>query len=126
MPITYTIDRDKKLIAEVWQGEIQSGDLAAYWRRYLSDPEVLAIRRTVVDLRAADIRFSGLDFGVLIRTIVAPVLQGRTWTTAIVVADPSQFGVSRQYQVFAQIYSKDSIFSSVEEAERWICATEPA
>ena len=125
MPIAYSIDREKKLIVEVWTDEIQSHDLAAYWKRYLSDPEVLAIRRTIVDLRTADIRFSGLDFGHLIQTLVMPVLQGRSWTTAIVVTKPALFGFGRQYQAFAQIYSKDSIFSNVEEAERWISAIEP-
>jgi len=125
MPIAYSINREKKLIVEVWTDEIQSHDVAAYWKRYLSDPEVLAIRRTVVDLRAADICFSGLDFCQLIHTLVTPVLQGRGWTTAIVVSEPSQFGVSRQYQAFAELYSKDSIFSSMEEAERWISAIQP-
>lgn len=123
MPIAYTLDREKKLIFETWTGEIQAADLAAYWRKYLADPEVLAIRRTIVDLRAAVLCFNGVDFLSLIQEIVLPALKGQKWTTAIVVSEPSQFGVSRQYQVFAESYSKDSIFGSVAEAERWIGAT---
>lgn len=120
MPIAYTIDREKKLIFETWTGEIHAGDLAAYWKRYLTDEEVLEIRRTIVDLRASVINFSGNEFYSLIEAIVVPALKGREWVTAIVVGEPVQFGVSRQYQAFAGRYSKDSIFSSVAEAEKWI------
>ena len=54
MPITYTIDHDEKLITEVWIAEDQANDLAAHRRVYLADPDVMAIRRTVVDLRQAE------------------------------------------------------------------------
>jgi hypothetical protein len=126
MPITYTIDHDQKLILEVWTGEINAVDLAEYWKRYLADPNVLALRRTLVDLRQADIRFSGADLDALIRSIVHPILAGRDWKTAIVVDKPAQFGISRQYQVFADLYSKDAIFRSIEEARHWLCTVAPA
>ena len=120
MPITYTIDREKKLILETWTGEVSASDLAEYWKRYLGDTEVLPLRRTVVDMREAVIRFTGWEMDRLIKDIVLPALEGRDWKTAIVVKEPTQFGVSRQYQVFAQRYSKDSIFSTVEEARTWL------
>ncbi len=121
MPITYSIDRVQNLIHEVWTGEIRATDLAEYWNRYLGDPEVLAIRRTLVDLRQAVILFKGSDLEVLIQNIVLPVLAGRDWKTAIVVDMPLQQGISRQYQVFAERYSKDAIFRSIEEARNWLC-----
>lgn len=120
MPITYTIDRAKQLIYETWTGDVRAADLAAYWQTYLANPEVLAIRRTLVDLRAVTFRFSGLDFDSLIRKIVLPVLQGRTWITAIVVENKVQLGVSRQYHIFAERYSKDSIFKTIADAETWL------
>jgi hypothetical protein len=86
----------------------------------LKDPEALAIRRTIADLCEAKIRFSGADLNELIDELVLPLLNGRGWKTAIVVKEPHQFGVSRQYQVFAESYSQDSIFGSVEEALQWL------
>lgn len=121
MPITYTIDHEKKLITEVWTGEVRANDLAAYWKQYLEDPDVLAIRRTLVDLRQAEILFNGLDLDRLIHTIVLPALYGRDWKTAIVVEkSSSQHGMSRQYQFFANHYSKDAIFYNAEEARHWL------
>jgi hypothetical protein len=121
MPITYTIDHDRKLITEVWSGDVRAEDLAAYWKGMLSDPDVLAIRRTVVDLRQAGILFTGLQLRELIQGIVIPTLQGKDWKTALVVERPAQHGASRQYQVFASLYSNDAIFYGVEEAYKWLC-----
>ena len=122
MPITYRIDRDKRLIIETWTGDIFARDLAAYWQSYLANAEVLQIRRTVVDLLASAIRFTGDELSSLIESIVLPALNGREWTTALVVAgDSVEFGVSRQYQVFAERYSEDSIFDNMADAEKWIC-----
>ena len=119
MPITYTIDHNQKLIMEVWTGDIQAIDLAEYWKRYLADPDVMAVRRTIVDLRQAVILFNGLEMNRLIRSIVQPMLAGRDWKTAIVIEKPLQLGISRQYQIFAKRYSKDVIFHSIEEARSW-------
>lgn len=120
MPISYIIDYDKNLIYETWSGEVSAGNLEIYWKQYLADPAVLKIRRTIVDLRTCNIGFHGADFSLLIETIIVPALKGRKWRTAIVVLEPAQFGVSRQYQVFAATYSRDSIFASVADAEKWI------
>ena len=125
MPITYAIDREAKRIYETWTGEVHAADLAAHWKKYLADPAVLEIRRTIVDLRAAVIGFRGTDFDGLIRTIVLPALKDRKWATAIVVSQPVQFGVSRQYQAFAERYSQDSIFATLAEAEAWIDSQAP-
>ena len=122
MPITYIVDPDKQLIHETWTGEVRAADLASHWARYLDDPAVMAARRTVVDLRASTIGFSGLEFDTLIRAIVLPRLQGRKWISAIVVGTPVHHGVTRQYQVFAERYSQDAIFKTTSDAETWIIA----
>jgi hypothetical protein len=123
MPITYRIERERSLIFETWTGEIRAEHLAAHWKRYLADAEVLEIRRTIVDLRASAIGFNGDELRFLVESIVLPALKDRKWKTAIVVVGGSvEFGVSRQYQVFAGQYSQDSIFASLAEAEKWICS----
>ena len=120
MPISYSIDLEKKVIFEVWAGDISAADLEIYWSTYLENPQVLSIRRTLVDLRTANILFHGDVFADLIVKIVQPVLAGRDWKTAIVVERPVQFGLSRQYQVFAETFSRDSIFHDYNEAVEWL------
>ena len=126
MPITYSIDAERQIIFERWSGDVSGADLARYWRAYLADPHVLAIRRTVVDLRESNPTFTGAELASLIHTLVFDVLRGRDWITAIVVARPVQFGVSRQYQVFAECYSRDSIFEDLDLALAWIQGQERA
>ncbi|HEY5810778.1 MAG TPA: hypothetical protein VIT67_22600 [Povalibacter sp.] len=129
MPITNTIDTLNGIILEVWTGEVSATDLAAYWKQLLTDPEALAIRRTLVDLRDAHILFSGEELYDLIRTVVEPMLNGTLWHTALLVADAHQFGVSRQYQSYATVYSSDAIFYDKDAALKWLlqfCPKSPA
>ena len=80
----------------------------------------MSIRRTLVDLRQAHIKFNGTQLSGLIASIVAPALQGKDWISALLVSESVQYGVSRQYQVFAEFYSRDSIFDDPEKAETWV------
>jgi hypothetical protein len=120
MPITYSIDADRGLIVEAWQGDITAADLRRYWQAYLADPRVMALRRTLADLRQARILFTGAELFDLVCDVVKPALAGQRWTTAIVVARAVQFGVSKQYQVFAEAYSRDAIFDDYDTALRWL------
>ncbi len=120
MPILYSIDTELDIIRERWEGEVSAAELREHWIRYLADPRVLEIRKTLVDLRRARITFTGDELWFLIETVVVPKLGGRDWTTAIVTDDRVQFGVSRQYQVFAESYSEDAIFDDEGEAVRWL------
>ncbi|HEY4247030.1 MAG TPA: hypothetical protein VGM64_09255 [Lacunisphaera sp.] len=124
MPISYSIDLGRKVIFEVWTGGISAADLELYWMKYLEDQQVLSVRRTLVDLRMADILFRGDVFADLIVKIVQPILAGRDWKTAILVERPVQFGLSRQYQVFAETFSRDSIFHDYDTALQWLMQQE--
>jgi len=123
MPITYTVDHDRKLITEVWTGDVHGDDLGEYWEHYLQDPEVLKIRRTLVDLRQAVIHFNAYELSVLVGNIVFPVLYDKRlkWKTAIVVGNTEQFKASRQYHALAKVYSDDAIFETIEQASDWLC-----
>jgi hypothetical protein len=125
MPISYLIDREHRCIHETWTGMITAKDLGDYWRQFLTDPVVLVIRRTIVDLRECRILFSGEQLAELVESIVLPLLNGKSWRTAIVVGDPMQHEVTRQYHVLAESYSRDSVFSTPEAAMEWMQAQSP-
>lgn len=120
MPIIYSIDKSRAVIREVWTGKVSATDLASHWKLLLRDPEALALRRTLADLRNGDIAFSGEQLSDMIRTIAQPALHGRDWRTALLVGGALQFGVSRQYQSLAQAYSDDAIFRDEDTALRWL------
>jgi hypothetical protein len=111
VPIAYNTDLDKKFITETWSGEVTAENLATYWKR--------------LDLREARIQFDGSELKTLIQELVLPALNGRDWKTALVVDRPRQFGVSRQYQVYADRYSHDAIFYDLEKARDWLINSQP-
>jgi hypothetical protein len=114
------IDHEQQMIFETWQREVGARELAKYWRRMLVDAEVLAIRRTLVDLRQAEIVFTGDELANMVTSIAVTMLAGTTWKTALLVEKNTQFGVSRRYQVFAETFSRDAIFQDREAALRWL------
>ena len=120
MPITYSIDHENGCVVETWTGDVTARELMAHWRRYLSDPDVLALRRTLVDLRHCHIVFTASELAEMVSRVVLPAIQGRRWRTAIVLGDPSHFEMSRQYHAFAESYSKDSVFSTPDAALAWL------
>ncbi|MFL6547205.1 MAG: hypothetical protein ACJ8OJ_00830 [Povalibacter sp.] len=120
MPIAYSIDKSAGIIRETWTGQVSAADLAAHWMRLLTDSEALTIRKTLVDLRGCSIDFSGEQLFELIREVAEPMLRGRDWRSALVVAKPLHYGVSRQYQSLAHVYSKDAIFHDSSAALDWL------
>lgn len=122
MPISYTVDREQRILFSTWIGKITADDLRRHWATAFADPEALAIGRSLADVREASPALTGDEMAELVREIAAPRLAGRTWTVALLVAKPAQYGVSRQYQVFAEQFSRDSIFYDRDEAVRWLLA----
>ena len=122
MPISYTIDDEHRYIVETWTGMITAAYLGEFMRRFLADPVVTAIGRTVVDIRECRLLFSGEQLAELVENIVVPMMNGRKWISAIVVNDPIQFEITRQYHLLAESYSRDSIFGTLEDAIAWLQA----
>lgn len=122
MPISYTIDLQQRVILESWVGPITVGHLREYWTRLMDDPLAMAIRRSVADLRGSDFQFSSDELLHLIQKLLVPKLHGLTWVSALVVDDPSFFGMGQQYQAYAQTFSQNQIFRGRAEAIDWALA----
>lgn len=120
MPIDCTPRPQDGFVEVTWSGTITAVDLSRCWSKILTDPEVLRIGRALTDLRDAELAFSGAELAEAVHTVAAPLLRGRNWRAAIVVRNPVQYGVSRQYEVFAQQLGEDGIFFDLDSARRWL------
>jgi hypothetical protein len=118
--ISYSIDQTKGIVFIVYAGDITAEDIGGYWSKLLTDPEVLRIGRSLVDLRKARLLLTGQELQDKVRRVAAPLLQGRQWRSAIVVASPVQFGKARQYEVFSESFASDSIFTDYDDALAWL------
>ena len=120
MPITYQASNSDGVVTAVWTGDISSADLREHLDRLLRDENAMALRKSLSDLRGATLLFSEQELHSAVREVVAPLLKGRDWISAIVVRTPTQFQMGSRYQGFALAYSRDAIFSSLDEAKRWL------
>jgi hypothetical protein len=121
MPISYSIHPSRRFVLEVWSDDVTTRHVKSLWKAYLADREVLAIRKTLADMRRGNPIVTGSEMWDLILEIALPGLKGRDWKTAIVVATRIQYGLARQFQVFAEPYNKHvAIFEAYDEAARWI------
>ncbi len=122
MPISYSIDHLRQLVLVSWTGDITARHVRAHWKKMLADPEALAAGRSLADLRNCNFLLSGSELSSLVEEVAVPRLEGRKWKTALVIARSGQYGVSRQYHVFAERFSTDAIFEDYDKALDWILA----
>jgi len=120
MPITFTMAPFDGFIRETWSGDIEIRDLRDHWQRLLTDEACLALAKTLVDIRLATLLFSDAELLAAIQEVGLPLLGNRAWISALVVRHTRQLQVAARYQGFAATFSRDSIFSQLEEAERWL------
>ena len=118
--ISYQVDAAGGLILETWSGVITRDVLLAHWRQYLADPAVLAIKRTLVDLRDCDVQFSGEEWLRLIESCVLnrPDIGG--WKSAIVVDKPHLHGIARQFLGHAAQLAHGELFEQPDQAIAWL------
>jgi hypothetical protein len=120
VPITYRLLADENMILEDWSGVISAAELGDYWRRLVADPAAMGCRRSLADLRRATIAVDGNQLREHVESILVPALGSLTWKSAILVAEPAQFGKARQYGAFANLYSDDQIFTDRAAATAWL------
>ncbi len=121
MPITYTLEADGQYVLERFDGIVRIGDLGAHWMRLLADPAARRAKRTVALLQLTGMPFSGAELHEAVLTVLVPRLEpDERWRTAVVVQKTEQFGVSRQFQVFAEVKVDVQIFDNVDDAVAWV------
>jgi hypothetical protein len=120
MPIKYSIDSALGIVRETWIGVVSAADLEGHWRAMLNDPEVMRLRRTLVDLRPSRPGFSHTQMVEVIRNLIEPALAGRDLRTAVVAFGPNQVGLSERYHMCAKTYSCDATFAEPSAAVEWL------
>lgn len=121
MPIDITLDHEHRLLRATWHGRITAPDLAEHWARLFTE-EALALGRSLVDLRRADLAFTGMELSAVLQSVVAPQLTGRRWAAALLVATPTQYGQARQFEAYAEEVSRTEIFHDEAAALAWLLA----
>lgn len=118
--IHYHVDAAGGVVHETWSGVITGDVLLAHWRRCLGDPAVLAVKRTLIDLRDCEVRFGGEEWLRMIESALLnrPDLGG--WRSAIVVDKPYLHGIARQFLGHAAGLTHGELFEQPDQAVTWL------
>lgn len=116
---SYRIDCRRGLRIEEYQGKVGLADLKDIVRAVVSDPDWSPDLNGLVDFTKAELELSAND--VLRLALMLRQEQNRTrgWVV-FVVSNSVAFGVVRMLGYWARSTDRFRIFSSREEAEKWL------
>jgi hypothetical protein len=123
----FTLHPELNLLVTRFAGRVTGSEFLACYRSIYDDPAYVPGMGELVDLSEADtIRFSMADLKA-IRDLTARVAGSSDSVvhTAIVVASDLAYGMSRMYEVFAEMGPEDvAIFRDAPSALRWLSVPE--
>jgi hypothetical protein len=122
MPIQYRIDPDSGVIFRRFTGDITLQDFEQHWRSLLEDPALQEPLAMIVDMRECRLLVHGDELSSLIVNVIEPRLGRRRWFSAVVVAAPVQYGITKQFIAYSHGCGITDVFYDMEEAVEWIRA----
>lgn len=120
MPITYEIDPELGLVFSQFEGYIRAQDLEEHWRRLLGDPAAPQRLALAAELGDSQLLVDGEDLQRLVRTVIEPLLGERRWRFAIIAPTPTQYGLAKQFMLFAEQCGDTETFRNADAAIAWL------
>lgn len=120
MPIDYRIDPDNGVIYRRFTGDITLQDFEHHWRSMLADPAVPATLAMIVDMRECRLLVHGEELSRLVADVIEPALGRRRWFSAVVVAAPVQYGITKQFMAYSRGCGVTDVFYEIEDAFEWL------
>jgi hypothetical protein len=122
MPVTYEIDRERRLIRTRCVGPVTLPEVLEHFDVLQRDPACPERLDVVLDL-SEQVTLPEADQLRTVAARIAEVRNLRFGRLAIVVDRDSMFGMARMFEVFAEAqFAASKVFRSWDEAERWVVA----
>lgn len=118
MPITYTIDKAHRLVHTRLVGTITEDEITAHHAALLADADFEKTFDDLADCSALSLRAE--VSGSYVRNMALGLPYAASARHAIVVSDPTIFGLARMFQLSSKDDSKVSVFKSIEEGRAWL------
>jgi hypothetical protein len=117
MPASYRIDVRAGVVFSVFEGHVTNEELLAHQQRMSADPDFRPMMNHVIDAR--NVREVAVTaFGI--RLVAAPSIFAPGSRRAIIEGDASSSYVSMFQTLRSQSGEDIRIFSTVEDAHRWL------
>jgi hypothetical protein len=125
MPISYSIDKARRLVTSTATGFLRAPDILAHQRKLLGDSDFDPTCSQIVDCTAV----TGIDLSAEdVRTVAATTIFSAHSRRAVVVTTDEQFGFARMFKMLREAEGEYGIqvFRDRAEALRWALPDEHA
>lgn len=125
MPVSFHIDKMRRLVTSTASGFLTAADILAHQRRLLGDPDFDPTCSQVVDCTAV----TGIDLSAEdVRAVGATTIFSAHSRRAVVVTTDEQFGFARMFKMIREADGEYGIrvFRDRAEALRWAMPDEQA
>ena len=119
MPASYRIDQDVGVVFTLFEGRVTNEELLDHQQRLSADPDFRPTMNQIMDVRGVtEVAYTA--FGV--RSVATPRIFASGSRRAIVVdAAAAAYGYVHMFQTLRSQSGEDiKIFSTVEDAHRWL------
>ncbi|HEU4828947.1 MAG TPA: hypothetical protein VFT04_07110 [Gemmatimonadales bacterium] len=124
MPVTYVVDRERRLVRATASGTMASDDFLPYLEAL--EAEGLIAWPQIVDAREAVIRITPEDVRRFVFLIDGLRARHGHSRTAFVTRDDSTYGMLRMYAALGEATDPGfAVFRSEAEAEAWVASRVP-
>ena len=121
MPITYTIDKQRRSIHRVISGTVTSDEILASLTEILKHPDYQPGMKSLTDLRAIQHYASPQDVRQIANFILGRGDEVRGGKAAIVVAQDVSFGMARMLELLTESSPLSiGVFRDLKEAYEWL------
>ena len=125
MPITYQIDRTRRLIRTKCAGNVTLNEVIGHFRTLERDPECPDRLNVLLDLsemtslpESEEMRAASYQVASVRKTV-------QFESCAVVAVSDALFGMSRMFAVFAESWFREIlVFRARDEAEAWLAGQE--
>jgi hypothetical protein len=126
MPVETVVDKKIGLIIRTVTGELTFEDIKSAFEASLTHPEFYIDMHVIWDLQKADAsKLNTQDVIRIARYFESQLKNCVDFKAAIVVSRDLEYGLSRMYQVaVADLPPKIGIFRGLEDAKKWVMASD--
>jgi hypothetical protein len=119
MPVTYKIDKERRLVSSKAYGVVTREEILDHQRSLAADPDFSPTFSHIADFTSTTkLEVSAADVQTFaVRNIFAPTVR-----RAIVVADREAFGLARMFEILRDAKGEQGnrVFLNMEDALKWI------
>jgi hypothetical protein len=118
MPITSTIDHERREVETVASGHVSFAEMEEHLSK-LRDAGALSYRE-LFDGRAGQVEFAAADTPRIVELMRKLATEGPVGAKAVIAPVGYTFGVSRMIEMLAEEFCEIKIFRDEDEARAWV------